>query len=329
MKKRIAINGLGRIGRKLTHLIMRSEKYELVAINDIMPIDMAVYFLKYDSTYGKSDWEIAVKDNKICIEDKEIYYSSSPEIENLVWGELNIDIAVNCSGTHKSKPQLSQYLELGIPKVILSSPPDSDDIPIIILGYNEDVITSHKILSSASCTTYCVAPVLDIFHRLYGIDYANFTTIHCYTSDQNLQDSYHQDYRRSRAAGVNIIPTTTSATRVIKRIFPELQHNVTGSSFRVPVINGSVTEFIIELTSIPKIEDVYDMIKRKSSTTYQSVISYTEDNLVSTDVIGCPYAALIDMNSIEIVDNKVKLTAFYDNEAGYTHQLLRLIDAID
>jgi glyceraldehyde 3-phosphate dehydrogenase len=323
--KRIGINGLGRIGRRLTHLIETSDDVEIVAINDIMPIEMAVYFLKYDSTYGQTAHEITAQDNFIVYNNHKIHYSSFDAISELQWSEFKIDITVNCSGTNKSKPQLTQYLEMGIPKVVLSSPPDSEDIPIVILGYNEVLIDSSPIISNASCTTYCVAPILDIFNRHFGIEFANFTTVHCYTSDQNLQDAYHHDYRRSRAAGVNIIPTTTSATKVIKRIFPDLKNRVMGSSFRVPVINGSVTEFIMELKSDIALDTILKALELESQTVYKDVISMTRDKLVSTDVINSHYAALIDLNSIEVSKNIVKMMSFYDNETGYSYQLMRLI----
>lgn len=325
----IAINGLGRIGRKLTHYVLRSQNIRIVAINDIMPIDMAAYFLKHDSTYGVSEREISVQGEYILIDQYRIQYSSRHEISDLPWNNMDINIAINCSGTNKSKPQLSQYLDLGIPRVILSSPPDSEEIPIIILGYNEEAIQKSPILSSASCTTYCVAPILDIFDRALGISYANFTTIHCYTSDQNLQDAYHPDYRRSRAAGVNIIPTSTSATKVIRSIFPHLQDKVSGSSFRVPVINGSITEFIIETKNKANLEDIFSIIQNAKNDQYHAVIDTTTYKIVSSDVIGSIIPCLIDLQSIEIIgENKIKLIAFYDNEAGYSYQLCRLISML-
>jgi glyceraldehyde 3-phosphate dehydrogenase len=323
--KRIGINGLGRIGRKLTHTIIKSGGVEIVAINDLMPIEMAVYFLRYDSTYGASNLKIEHNDHTIFIDELEILYSREENIQDLEWTKLGIDVAINCSGTNKTKPQLSQYLNLGIPKVVLSAPPDSEEIPIVILGYNESLLNASAILSNASCTTYCVAPILDIFHRNFGIEFANFTTVHCYTADQNLQDGYHPDYRRSRAAGVNIIPTTTSATKVIRKIFPDLRDKVMGSSFRVPVINGSVTEFILDLKNETNSQTVLDVIHEELDTNYKDIISVTSDMLVSSDVIDCPYSALIDLNSIEISGTKIKLLAFYDNEAGYSNQLKRLI----
>jgi glyceraldehyde 3-phosphate dehydrogenase len=322
---RIAINGLGRIGRKVVKNIFDTPSFDLVAINDIMPIDKAVYFLKYDSTYGLSSLTISFQENYIIINNKKIVYTSHENILDMPWKDINIDLAINCSGTNKTKPLLKEYLSLGVKKVILSSPPDTDDIPIIIRGYNDELYTSSSIISNASCTTYCVAPILDIFHRNFGIQFANFTTVHCYTADQNLQDAFHQDFRRSRAAGVNIIPTTTSATKVIRNIFPELKDKVTGSSFRVPVINGSITEFILELNNLPSQTELINSIKLESQTRYNGIIDLTIDKIVSTDVINCPLAALIDENSIELLDNKVKLTAFYDNEAGYSNQLVQLI----
>lgn len=322
---RIAINGLGRIGRKVVKNLFDTTQLELIAINDIMPIDKAVYFLKYDSTYGLSSLDISHDASAIIINGQRVLYTSFEHIIDLPWANLNIDIAINCSGTNKTKPKLNEYLELGVKKVVLSSPPDTEDIPIIIRGYNDEIYNTSSIVSNASCTTYCVAPVLDIVHRHLGIQYANFTTVHCYTADQNLQDAFHHDFRRSRAAGVNIIPTTTSATKVIRSIFPQLRDKITGSSFRVPVINGSITEFILEVNKIISKEEVIDLFQKEIKARYHGIIDLTTDKIVSTDVINCPLAALIDVNSIEILDNKIKLTAFYDNEAGYSHQLVRLI----
>lgn len=322
---RIAINGLGRIGRKVVKNLFDTPSLELVAINDIMPIDKAVYFLKYDSTYGLSSLHITHDETHILINDIKVIYTSFENILDLPWSSLDIDLAINCSGTNKSKPQLKEYLNLGVKKVILSSPPDTEDIPIIIRGYNDNLYANSQIVSNASCTTYCVAPILDIFHRNYGIQFANFTTVHCYTADQNLQDAFHQDFRRSRAAGVNIIPTTTSATKVIRSVFPDLKDKVSGSSFRVPVINGSITEFIIELESLTHRENVLQLLLKESQTKYKGIIDLTQDHIVSTDVINSPLAALIDEHSIEVIGNKIKLTAFYDNEAGYSNQLVQLI----
>jgi glyceraldehyde 3-phosphate dehydrogenase len=325
----IAINGLGRIGRMLVKQLIDKSDINIVAINDLMPIDMAAYFLKYDSTYGGSSLGIKFESDQLIINGKSINYTSFENIENLPWSNINIDIVVNCSGTNKTKPQLEKYLDLGIPKVILSSPPDSEDIPIIINRFNDAEIlkSKPKIVSNASCTTYCVAPILDIIERNFGIDYVNFTTIHCYTSDQNLQDGYHTDYRRSRAAGVNIIPTTTSATGVIKKIFPKLSDKISGSSFRVPVINGSITEFTFLLTKQATKSEIEKIIQSEIDTKYTSMVSIIDDKIVSGDILNSPYVAVIDRHSIDVIDrNKLKITAFYDNEAGYTGQLVRLIE---
>lgn len=325
----IAINGLGRIGRMLVKQLIQSSEINIVAINDLMSIDMAAYFLKYDSTYGSSVFEIKFESNQLMINGKSIIYTSFEHIEDLPWRNINIDIVVNCSGTNKTKPQLEKYLTLGIPKVILSSPPDSDDIPIIINRYNDvEILNSNpKIVSNASCTTYCVAPILDILNRNLSIDFVNFTTIHCYTSDQNLQDGFHKDFRRSRAAGVNIIPTTTSATQVIKHIFPQLSEKISGSSFRVPVINGSITEFTFMLARNTTKSEIEQIIQSEINTKYQSMVSIIDDKIVSGDILNSPFVAVIDRHSIEIIDgNKLKLTAFYDNEAGYTTQLVKLLE---
>lgn len=328
---RIAINGFGRIGRKLTHLLLNHNDITIVAINDLMTIEMAVYFLKYDSTFGVSNYEIEILNQHIKIANKEIFYSSFSEIEQLKWSDKNIDIIINCSGTNKTKFQLEKYLTLGVEKVILSSPPDTPDIPIVIMGYNNSSYSSleHKIVSNGSCTTYCVAPILDIINTEFGVEMLYFTTIHSYTSDQNIQDSYHVDFRRSRAAANNIIPTTTSATKVIKQIFPKLALNIMGTSFRVPVINGSITEFVFILKRKTTTTEIIEKINIAILGRYKNILSTTNDPIVSSDILGCPFVALIDMNSLEVLNGTfLKLTAYYDNESGYSNRLIDLIHLI-
>lgn len=332
--KRIAINGLGRIGRNLTRKIFQNADLELVAINDLMPIDMAIYFLKYDSTYGASNLKIEkVADDLFVIENQKIQYSSIEKIEDLDWGNLEIDIAINCSGTNKSKPLLSKYKKLGIHKTILSSPPINDDIPIVLFKFNSSCYrgSSHSIISNASCTTYSIIPILDILSRNYDINYLNFTTIHCYTSDQNLQDGFHRnDLRRARAASNNIIPTTTSATKVVKSIFPELSNKISGSSFRVPVINGSMTELIFQVKESVNTSDIQALIKKEIEEKYSGVLDVTNDAVVSSDIIGNKHAGVIDNHSILVIDNHhIKLNVLYDNESGYSAMLLALINELN
>lgn len=324
----IAINGFGRIGRKLAHLLSESSDIKIVAINDLMPIDLASYFLQYDTTFGTKEYAVTIEEEYISFKNQKIQYSSVSEIEDLKWTDKGIDIIINCSGTNKTKFQLEKYLNLGIKKVILSSPPDTSDIPIIILGYNDAILTQkdYKIISNASCTTYCVAPILDIFEQELGVEMLYFTTIHSFTSDQNLQDAFHQDFRRARAAANNIIPTTTSATKVIKHIFPNLSQKIMGTSFRVPVINGSITEFVFNLKKETTKKQVLLLLEKNIKAKYSTILNTTSAPIVSSDILNCSFAALIDINSIEIVEgNYLKLTAFYDNETGYSNRLIELI----
>jgi glyceraldehyde 3-phosphate dehydrogenase len=324
--KRIAINGLGRIGRKLIRLISQRNDIEIVAVNDLMHIEMACHLLQFDSTYGKHKESISHSNSNICIAGNTIAYSSVAQIEALPWNDLSIDIFINCSGTYKTSLDLDKYLVFNPRKVILSSPPDSDSIPIIVNGFNDLSSLNHRIISNASCTTYSIVPILDIIERNFGVAFLNFATIHSYTSDQNIQDALHSDYRRARAAANNIIPTTTSATNVLRKLFPKLIHNISGTSYRVPVINGSITELNFVLKQNTTIEKVREILKREKNDKYAQIINFEYNPIVSSDILNCEYASLIDFNEMELLNEKyLKIRTFYDNESGYSNMLIQRI----
>lgn len=326
MIKRIAINGLGRIGRKLIRLISQRNDIEIVAVNDLMHIEMACHLIQYDSTFGKLQKTVSHNNLSLQIGEKTIAYSSVAQIEALPWQDLNIDIIINCSGTYKTTLDLDKYLVFNPQKVILSSPPDSDSIPIIINGFNDTDSLNQRIISNASCTTYSIVPVLDIIERNFGVVFLNFATIHSYTSDQNIQDALHSDYRRARAAANNIIPTTTSATKVLRKLFPGLSHNISGTSYRVPVINGSITELNFVLNQNTTIEKVKEILINEKKQKYNQIIDFEYNPIVSSDILNCEYASLIDFNEMELMHDKyLKIRTFYDNESGYSQMLIQRI----
>ena len=326
---KVAINGLGRIGRRLTRILINHSDLELVAINDIMDIQLAAHLLKYDTTYGVFNFEIQVEGAHILIGNKKIQYSQSPEIENLPWQNLNIDIIVNCSGTNKNSPSLSKYHVFNPKHVILSSPSESESVPTIIYGFNHEAFKNQIILSNSSCTTYSIVPILDIINSHFEIEYFHFSTIHCYTNDQNLQDAAHQDFRRARNAGQNIVPTSTSATKVIQKLFPNLAHKISASSYRVPVANGSITEMLFTLKNPTDYLAILDLLREVGLQKYKNVITFTDAPIVSSDCIEMPYASVVDLNSISLTEARfLKIVTFYDNEHGYSSMLHLLMQSL-
>jgi glyceraldehyde 3-phosphate dehydrogenase len=323
----IAINGLGRIGRKLTKLLQGETEIQIVAINDLMPIEMAQYLLKHDSTYGIWAKDILIEQNYLIIDNAKIVYTSLDQIHELPWKNLHIDIAIDATGKSKTKKLLEPYQSLGIKKTILSSPPESDDIPLFINSVVDFLsIQNEPILSASSCTTYSIAPIVSQIEQHFGIEFMHFSTVHCYTNDQNLQDANHRDYRRSRAAAENIVPTSTTATKVLKKIFPKLANKISASSYRVPVINGSMSELILTLSKEITESSFKNFIQNQCQTNWKGIVSYTHDPIVSKDVLGCPYASWIDMSYSEVtLPNQLKILTWYDNEEGYTHQLIELM----
>ena len=323
---RVAINGLGRIGRKLIRLLSDHEDIQIVAVNDLMNIEMAAHLIQYDSTFGMFSNAVSIQGESLKIANKSILYSTNDQIESLPWNNLAIDVIINCSGTYKTSIDLSKYLLFNPQKIILSSPPDSDAIPIIINGFNDDLSHDAKIISNASCTTYSIVPILDIVQRFFGISNMNFATIHSYTSDQNIQDALHTDYRRARAAANNIIPTTTSATKVLKKLFPTIENCISGTSYRVPVINGSITELNFVLEQQTTLSNIKEILTTEKNTKYNGIIEFENNPIVSSDILNCPFASLIDFNEIELLNDKyLKIRTFYDNESGYSNMLIRQI----
>lgn len=325
MKKiRVAINGFGRIGRVYLRNCINNSQIDIVIINDLTDAKTLAHLLKYDSIHRKFDGEVKAEGNNLIINGKTIKVVSIKDPENLPWKENNIDIVVECTGHFLDKQSANKHIIAGAKKVVLSAPPKDDGIRSVVLGVNDSVLKEDDVIvSSASCTTNCAAPMLKVLDQ-FGIEEAYITTVHSYTSDQRIHDAPHKDLRRARAAAMSIIPTSTGAAKAITKIFPHLEGKIGGCGMRVPVPDGSLTDITCVLTKIPTVEEINQAFKLASQTNLKGILEYTEDPVVSVDVIGNPHSVLYDAEFTSIVGNLVKIIGWYDNEWGYSNRLVEL-----
>jgi len=323
-KTRVAINGFGRIGRVyLRNAILRPE-IEIVAINDITDVKTLAHLLKYDSVHRAFKGEVKAEGNNLLVNGKPIKVVSSKDPAALPWKENNIDIVIESTGLFLDVESAKKHLAAGAKKVILSAPAKDDEIKTIVLGCNDQVLEkSDVIVSNASCTTNCAAPMLKVLEE-FGIEEAYITTVHSYTNDQRIHDAPHKDLRRARAAALSIIPTSTGAAKAITKIFPELEGKIGGCGMRVPVADGSLTDITCVLTKIPTAEQINSAYKAASEGSLKGILEYTEDPVVSVDVIGNPHSVLYDAEFTSVVGNLVKVIGWYDNEWGYSNRLVDL-----
>lgn len=326
---RVAINGFGRIGRMVAKIIQNHPNIELVAINDLGNTKTLAHLLKYDSVHGLFNGTITSTDNELIINGKSVKIISEKTPENLPWKALNIDVVIESTGRFLTKETASGHLKAGAKKVILSAPPKTDDITSVVLGINEEVLQQNEnIISNASCTTNAAAPIIKVLHDLYHIQSAYITTVHSYTSDQNLHDSPHNDLRRARAAAVSIIPTTTGAAKAITAIFPDLEGKIGGCGVRVPVPNGSLIDISVILKENTNVEAINKAFKLAAETSLKGILEYTEDPIVSIDIVGNPHSCIFDAQLTSITGHMVKIMGWYDNEMGYSSRVVDLIEKI-
>ncbi|WP_440894855.1 type I glyceraldehyde-3-phosphate dehydrogenase [Amphibacillus sp. Q70] len=327
MTVKVGINGFGRIGRLAFRRIQEVEGIEVVAINDLTDADMLAHLLKYDTMQGRFDGEVEVKDDAFVVNGKEVKILSNPNPEELAWGDLGVEIVLECTGFFNSKEKAEKHLQAGAKRVVLSAP--GGDVPTVVFGVNEDILTGEEtVISGASCTTNCLAPMADVLHKQFGIVEGLMTTIHAYTGDQNTLDAPHAkgDYRRARAAAVNVVPNTTGAAKAIGLVIPELQGKLDGAAQRVPVATGSLTELVTVLDKEVTAEQVNAAMKDAASPSY----GYNEDMIVSSDIVGSTHGSIFDATQTKVmtVDGKqlIKTVAWYDNEMSYTAQLIRTLE---
>jgi glyceraldehyde 3-phosphate dehydrogenase len=325
-KTRIAINGFGRIGRSLFRLLISNPLIEVVAINDLADSKTLAHLLKYDSIHGVSNAQISYNESHIIINNKLIPLSNHQTIEHINWTPYEVDIVIEATGKFKTSSELNHHLINGAKKVILSVPPQSEDIKMIVLGVNEDLLDgSEKIISNASCTTNNAAPMIKIIDELCGIEQAYITTIHSFTTDQSLHDQPHRDLRRARAATQSIIPTTTGAAKALTSIFPHLSDRIGGCGIRVPVPDGSLTDITFNVKKEISIDEINDTFKKSANTNLKGILDYTEDPIVSVDIINNAHSCTFDSQLTSVIGKMVKIVGWYDNEIGYSNRLVDLI----
>lgn len=324
MKTRVAINGFGRIGRVFFRLAHNNPNIEIVAINDLTDSKTLAHLLKYDSVHRQFNGEIDSDSEHIIVNGKKIKVLCQKDPKNLPWKELNIDVVVESTGMFLDQESAQLHLNAGAKRIVLSAPP-KDDTKAIVLGVNDSILTKDDlIVSNASCTTNCAAPMLKVLHK-WGIEDAFISTVHSYTGDQRLHDAPHKDLRRARAAAMSIVPTSTGAAKAITKIFPDLEGKIGGCGMRVPVPDGSLTDITCVLSSYPTAEEINAEFKRASENELKGILAYTEDQIVSVDVIGNQHSCVYDSEFTSIVGNLVKIIGWYDNEMGYSARLVELV----
>ena len=326
MKIRIAINGFGRIGRNLFRLLLNHHEIEVVAINDIADTKTMAHLLKYDSIHGVLPFDVSTDDKGIIVDGKSILFFHEKSIDMLDWKILNIDFVIESTGKYKTLEELNAHILAGAKKVILSAPSEVDNIKTIVIGVNEHILNgSETIISNASCTTNNAAPMIKIIDQLCGIEQAYITTIHSFTTDQSLHDQPHKDLRRARGASQSIVPTTTGAAKALTRIFTHLDNKMGGCGIRVPVPDGSLTDITFNVKRAVTIDEINAAFKLASQTNLKGILDYTEDPIVSVDVIGNTHSCVFDAQLTSVIDKMVKVVGWYDNEIGYSSRLIDLI----
>ncbi|MEJ2112609.1 MAG: type I glyceraldehyde-3-phosphate dehydrogenase [Flavobacteriaceae bacterium] len=322
----VAINGFGRIGRRVFRLLQDNTNIRVVAINDLADAKTLSHLLKYDSIHGVLNDDVSFDRNHIIVNNRKIALFNHNHPKDINWKPFNIDFVIESTGKFKTSDSLQNHIENGAKRVILSVPPLEDDIKTIVVGVNDDILDGNDtIISCASCTTNNAAPMIDIINNLCGIDQAYITTIHSYTTDQSLHDQPHKDLRRARAAGQSIVPTTTGAAKALTKIFPELSHVIGGCGIRVPVANGSLTDITFNVKRNVTIDEINQTFKEASLTKYKNILEYTEDPIVSIDIVGNYHSCVFDAQMTSVIGNMVKIIGWYDNETGYSKRIIDLI----
>ena len=328
----IAINGFGRIGRSIYRIITSRTDHKVLAINDLSEADALAYLLKYDTVMGNFQGEVKIKDGKLFSPNQEVEILSEPDPSKLPWGKNKIDIVIESTGIFRTSEQIQKHLNAGAKKVILTVPAKDEIDYTVVLGVNEEGINaSHNIISNASCTTNCLAPMAKIIHEKFKIVKGVINTIHAYTNDQRLADVPHKDLRRSRAAAENIIPTSTGAAKAVGKVLPDLEGRLDGIACRVPVPDGSAVDLFVEVEKNINVEELNRIIKSKSQTDrLKNIIEYSESPIVSTDIIGNSKSSIYDVSGTSVINGKYLRTLnWYDNEWGYSNRVVDLVNLLN
>ena len=332
MTTRIAINGFGRIGRAVFRIIAERDdpELEVVAVNDLADDDILAYLLIHDTVMGRFDIPVEVGDGTMTVGRHHVAMLMEPDPAKLPWGELEVDIVVESTGRFRERELLNKHLEAGAKRVVLTVPAKDEIDQTVVLGVNdEELDPSDIIVSNASCTTNCLAPLAKVLDDAFGIKRGIMTTVHAYTNDQRLADVPHKDLRRSRAATQNIIPTTTGAAKAVGKVLPRLDGKLSGMAMRVPVPDGSTVDLVVELDTEVTAEEVNAAVKAAAEGPLEGILQYSEEPLVSTDIIGSPHTSIFDAGSTRVLDgNLVKVLSWYDNEWGYSNRVVDLIERL-
>ena len=324
----VAINGFGRIGRSILRIIVENDSdINVVAINDLGNYENLAYLLKHDSVMGILDRKVSVAGDKLIVDDRTIQLTSIKDPAELPWKEMDVDVVVESTGIFRDSESLNKHLDAGAKKVLLTVPPKDDIDATIVLGVNDgDLKPEDKIVSNASCTANCLAPIAKVLDDNFGIISGLMTTVHAYTNDQALAETTHSDFRRGRSATQNIIPTSTGAAKAVGMVLPELNGKLDGMAMRVPVPDGSVVDLVVELEKKVSIDDINKAVKNAADNELNGILEYSEVPLVSTDILNNPHSSIYDASSTQLLEgNHVKVVCWYDNEWGYSNRVVDLI----
>jgi len=326
MSIKLGINGFGRIGRMVLRAALKHPDVDVVAINDLTNAETMAYLLKYDSVHGQLNLDVTAKEDSIQVGDQKIAIRSVKDPASIGWGDLGVDIAAECTGIFRDRDGASKHLAAGARKVIISAPAGNPDITIVMgVNSNQYDPRQHHIISNASCTTNCLAPVAKVLLENFGLQRGLMTTIHAYTGDQRLLDFPHKDFRRARAAALSMIPTTTGAAKAVALVLPELSGKLNGLAIRVPTPNVSMVDLVatVDKSGIT-VSDVNEALKQASEDSLSGILGYSDAPLVSTDFNGSTLSSVVDAPTTYVIDNMVKVLAWYDNESGYSHRMVDL-----
>ena len=327
---RIAINGFGRIGRTVYRIVSDRKDIEVAVINDLFDNDQLAYLLKYDTVMGVFEKEVRVDGEVMTVDGRRVLMTEEKDPAKLPWGKLGVDVVVEATGKLVTREKLQKHLDAGAKRVVLTVPPKDEIDAMVVVGVNDDALRKeHRIVSNASCTTNCLAPLAKILDDAFGIQDGFMTTVHAYTNDQRLADVAHKDLRRARAAAENIIPTTTGAARAVGKVLPSLKGKLDGMAIRVPVPDGSVVDLSLRLLKKPSVKDVNAAVRAAAEGPMRRIVEYSEVPLVSSDIIGNPHSSIFDALSTHTDgDGWLKVLAWYDNEWGYSNRVVDLIDRL-
>lgn len=324
-KTRVAINGFGRIGRLVFRILLDNPNVEIVKINDLTDNATLAYLLKYDSVHGKFNGTVSSDETSLIVNGQSILASSEKEPAKLGWGELGVDVVIECTGRFTERAGADQHIAAGAKKVLISAPAKGEDLTVV-LGVNDALLKPEMtVISNASCTTNCLAPMAKVLDEQFGIESGYMTTIHAYTADQRLQDAPHKDHRRARAAASSIVPTTTGAAKAVSLVLPQLKGRLDGFSARVPVIDGSLTDLTVVLKRSVTKEEVNAAMKAASESYLKGILEYCTDPIVSVDIIGNSHSCIFDAALTSVNGNLVKVVGWYDNEYGYSSRIADMV----